>query len=156
MNKEVESIIKTLQNVNTGEPWYGRAVYEILDETDPAKAAVKPNKSGHSLLELIYHMLTWSEFTLKSIEFDKGTDTRIIEKLDWRDIDPGIHTWEKGLAAFKSTQDKIITLLGQKTDEFLEEIVTHHKYNVRFLLNGLVQHNIYHLGQVAYINKLLV
>jgi uncharacterized damage-inducible protein DinB len=155
MKKEVQAIIRNLQNILAGTPWYGRPVYDILGETDPAKAAIKPNGSSHSLLELLYHILTWAEFTLKSIEDDKA-DTVSIEKMDWRDIDPAMHTWEKGLADFKSLHDKIIRLLDKKNDEFLNEPVSGRNYNVRFLLNGLIQHNIYHLGQVAYINKFLV
>ena len=56
----------------------------------------------------------------------------------------------------KGTHKKITDLLTQKKDDaFLSEIVPNRKYNFRFLLNGLVQHNIYHLGQVAYLKKLL-
>lgn len=156
MNKELQSIIRNLQNVNAGEPWYGRPVYSILDEVDPSVAHIKPNQSGHSLLELLYHMLTWAEFTLKRIEGDPDMDVAAFEKLDWREIDPAVHTWEKGLTAFKSTHGRIIALLEHKEDSILSEIVDHRKYNFRFLLNGLIQHNIYHLGQIAYVQKFLV
>ena len=77
------------------------------------------------------------------------------EQLDWREINPKIHTWEKGLAEFKDIHKKIVELLNQKDDKFLREIVDYRKYNFRFLLNGLIQHNIYHIGQVAYVKKLL-
>src|SRR4051812_30373351 len=106
MNKEIQSIIANLQRVNTGEPWYGRAVYEILDEIDPTKAAIKPNQTGHSLLELLYHMITWADFTLKRIEGNQEMDLAALEKLDWRLIDPAIHSWTKGLAEFKSIHNK--------------------------------------------------
>jgi len=45
--------------------------------------------------------------------------------------------------------------LEKRDDEFLKEMVDYRKYDFRFLLNGLMQHNIYHLGQVAYLKKLL-
>ena len=50
---------------------------------------------------------------------------------------------------------EIIALLHTKDDMFLEEKVDYRNYNFRFLINGLIQHNIYHLGQVAYLKKLL-
>ena len=154
MNKELQSIIRNLEKVNTGQPWYGRAVYEMLDEIDPAIVYKKPNKQ-HSLIELLYHMITWADFTLKRIQGDKGKDLAASEKLDWREIDPTVHTWKKGLAEFKTIHKKIVELLNEKDDEFLKEIVDYRKYNFRFLLNGLIQHNIYHIGQVAYVKKLL-
>jgi uncharacterized damage-inducible protein DinB len=155
MNKELQSIIRNLQNINTGEPWYGRAVYEMLEEIDPAIVYKKPNEDSHSLIELLYHMITWAEFTLKRIEGDKEQDLAASEKMDWREIDPKIHAWKKGLSEFKTIHKKIIQLLDKKDDEFLKENVDYRKYNFRFLLNGLIQHNIYHIGQIAYLKKLL-
>lgn len=155
MNSAINSIINSLQNVNSGEPWFGRAVYEILDEVDEKKAAVKPNNSEHSLLELLYHMITWADFTLKRIEKDKINDLTAAEELDWRTINPKVHTWKKGLTEFKAIHKKIISLLKKKDDNFLLEKVDYRKYDFQFLLNGLIQHNIYHLGQVAYLNKIL-
>jgi uncharacterized damage-inducible protein DinB len=155
MNKEIQSIIRNLRNINSGTPWYGRPVYELLEETDPPKAAVRPNGSGHSMLELLYHMLTWAEFTLQSIE-GKITNMTDIEKMDWREIDPAIHSWQKGVAEFKSVHEKITGLLEEKDDAFLGEKVEHREYKFRFLLYGLLQHNIYHIGQIAYVNKFLV
>jgi uncharacterized damage-inducible protein DinB len=154
MNREIQSIISNLQNVLTGEAWYGRPVYQILEETEPQKAYLKPNQNSHSAIELLYHMLTWADFTMKRLEGYKE-DMAEFEKLDWRTIDPATHTWQKGLTELKATHNRIIELLQQKDDSFLKEIVDYRKYNFHFLLNGLIQHNIYHLGQIVYINKFL-
>ena len=151
----MQSIIRNLIQVNSGEPWFGRAVFTILDEIDPAIVHQKPNENSHSLIQLLYHMNTWAEFTLKSIEKTGKEDIAAIEQMDWREIDPTIHSWQKGLVEFKNANEKIIALLETKNDEFLKEMVGHRKYNFRFLLNGLIQHNIYHLGQMAYVKKLL-
>jgi len=154
MNKELQSIVSNLERVNTGTPWYGRPVFEILDEIDPAIVYKKPNKQ-HSLADLLYHMITWADFSLQRIKGDKEKDMAAFEKLDWRKIDPKVHTWEKGLKEFKKIHKEIVELLNQKDDAFLKEVVDYRNYNFRFLLNGLIQHNIYHLGQVAYVKKLL-
>lgn len=156
MNKEIQSIIRNLQRVNSGQPWYGRAVYELLDEVNPKKVFEKPGKEGHSIIELIYHMLTWTDFCLRRVQGVKEGNPAEVEKLDWRKIDPSEHSWEKGLTAFKTTNDQIIQLLSTKNDDFLKEIVDYREFNYRFLLNGLIQHHIYHIGQIAYIEKFLV
>lgn len=155
MNKEMQSIIRNLQNTLEGQPWYGRPVYEMLDEIDPAIAYKKPNENSHSLIELLYHMLIWAEFSLHRLKGEKEKDMAAFESLDWREIDPAVHTWKKGLKEYKETHAGIISILETKDDTFLKEIVDYRNYNVRFLLNGLIQHNIYHLGQVAYVHKLL-
>ena len=77
------------------------------------------------------------------------------EEMDWRLIDPHIHTWSNALEEFKVAHDRILELLKGKDDSFLDESVDYRNYNVRFLLNGLIQHDIYHLAQIAYVKKLL-
>lgn len=155
MNKEIQSIIRNLENTLDGTPWYGRSVYAILREVDSSIAYKKPTSGSHSLIELLYHMLTWAEFTLKRIEKDKINDLAAFEKIDWREIESKIHDWDEGLGAFIAAHQQIIALLATKGDTFLNETVDYRQYNFRFLLNGLIQHNIYHLGQVAYLKKLL-
>jgi uncharacterized damage-inducible protein DinB len=155
MNTEIQSIIRNLENTLDGTPWYGRPVYAILREVDATTASIKPNEQSHSMIELLYHMITWSQFTLKRIEKDVINDLAAFEKIDWREIDPQIHGWEEGLSEFIATHQQIIALLHEKDDSFLKEKVDYRNYNVRFMLNGLVQHNIYHLGQIAYLQKLL-
>lgn len=155
MRKEIESIIAGLQSILNGEPWYGRPVMRILQEIDPSVVYKKPNENSHSLIELLYHMNTWADFTLKRLEKDEEKDLASFEKLDWREIDPNEHTWEKGMAQFKVTHDLIIELLETKDDEFLSREVDYREYNYRFLLNGIIQHDIYHIGQIAYVKKLL-
>ncbi|MEO8406538.1 MAG: DinB family protein, partial [Chitinophagaceae bacterium] len=136
MDKELQSIIKDLQTVINGEPWFGRAVYELLEEIDPAHVADHPGNSGHSLLELLYHMITWTEFTVKRLEESKDMNAAETEKLDWRTINPAIHTWKKGVAAFRTANDQIIELLGKKNDSLLDEKVDYRTYDFRTLLHG--------------------
>ena len=155
MNKETQYIIKSFESTLSGQPWFGRAVYEILEEVDEAKVNINPNGSDHSMIILLWHMNTWADFVLGSLENKTVDEMKAIEANDWREIDPKTHTWEKGIDQLKSTHKKIIDLLNQKDDDFLSEIVPTRKFNFRFMLNGLIQHNIYHLGQVAYVKKML-
>jgi hypothetical protein len=162
MNKEVQSIIRNLQNTLTGEPWFGRAVYPILEEVDvskvftkPACPAGRPNDSAHSLIELLYHMITWADFCLKQLENASPQEIKDVESRDWREIDPKNHTWKNGIGEFRKTHEQIISILEKKEDSFLKEIVPGREFNFRFMLNGLIQHNVYHLGQIAYVKKLL-
>ncbi|MBI5859044.1 MAG: DinB family protein [Sphingobacteriales bacterium] len=155
MNKEVQSIIKNLENTLSGQPWFGRAVYELLDEIDETKVSIKPNDKEHSLLELLWHMNTWADFVLAHLENKTPEEVSSIEANDWRVIDPQKHTWEKGIAELKAIHKEIISLLNEKDDSFLKEMVPGRQFNFRFMLNGLIQHNIYHAGQIAYLKKML-
>ena len=157
MSKETQYIVKSFESTLTGRPWFGRGVYEIIGEIDESIVKMKPNDNSHSLLELVWHMNTWAEFTLANLEGRSTDDLKAIEKNDWRDLDPIEHSWKTGVNQLKSIHERIIGLLNKKDDDsFLGDMVPGRQYNFRFMLNGLVQHNIYHLGQVAYIKKMLM
>jgi uncharacterized damage-inducible protein DinB len=155
MNKEVQSISRNIQNILNGEPWFGRPVFAILNEIDPKIVYKKPDGDSHSIVELLYHMITWAEFCLRQVE---KADKKLIEEIesrDWRDINPSIHTWQNGLDELKIIHDQLIEALESKDDEWLKEKVHFRNFNYRFMLNGLIQHDIYHLGQIAYVKKLM-
>lgn len=156
MNKETLYIIKTLESTLSGQPWFGRSVYDLLQEIDGSKVHVKPNSGSHSLIELLWHMNTWAEFALGGVENRTIEQMKEIETKDWRVIDPKIHTWQKGIEQLKATHEKILEQLKQKNDDsFLNDLVPNRQFNFRFMLNGLIQHNIYHAGQIAYLKKVL-
>ena len=155
MRKQIGHIISTIHSVIEGEPWFGKPVMTLLHEVEPSVAHKKPNGHSHSMIELLYHMITWAEFTLKRIEKAALEDLTAFEKIDWREINEIDHTWQKGVAQFKVIHDLIIEALETKNDDFLAEKVDYREYNFRFLLNGLIQHDIYHIGQIAYVSKLL-
>lgn len=154
MNMEIKSIIKNLENTLSGQPWFGRAVYELLSEIDESKVSIKPNNTEHSILELLWHMNTWAAFVLAHLEQRSAEEIKAFEADDWRTIDPSKHSWQKGMTELKTNHKKIAELLANKEDSFLKEMVPDRQFNFRFMLNGLIQHNIYHAGQIAYLSKM--
>jgi uncharacterized damage-inducible protein DinB len=154
-NTEIQSIIKHLNDTIDGQPWFGRPVFQLLGEIDSTIAYTKLTPGAHSPIDLLYHMLTWADFTLKRLQKDKINDLEAFEKLDWRDIDPKLHDWDEGLGALVATHQEIVAILQEQDDSLLEEKVDYRDYNFRVLLNGLIEHNIYHTGQVALLKKML-
>lgn len=157
-NPEIKSIIQRIENCNAGEPWFGRSIHALLAASNPRrvfeKVSITPGNPVHSLADLLWHMNTWAEFTLNRLQGNKEADLAAAEELDWRGINPRVHTWKKGISTFKELHKKIIRELKTKEDSFLDGKVDYRQYNFRYLLNGLMEHNIYHAGQIAYINKL--
>jgi uncharacterized damage-inducible protein DinB len=156
MNKVTQSIINNFKNVLNGEPWYGPSVYQILEEAGKTNVYKHPEEKYHSQIEILYHMITWAEFTLSSLEKATKHEIESIEALDWRKIEPAKHTWQTGVHELKSANESIISFLQTQEDDLLDENVEFRKYNVRFLLNGLIQHHIYHAGQIAYLKNLCI
>jgi uncharacterized damage-inducible protein DinB len=156
MNKEIQYIIKLLQAVYDGTPWYGRNIKEICSEINGTIALRKPNEQQHSIVELLYHMITWREFIISRLQAGNDKTMKYFEENDWRNLDHSDPTlWDKGLKLLEDTQMLLVRLLDNQKDELLNQQVAEREYNYRALLHGIIHHDIYHLGQIAYAKKLL-
>jgi uncharacterized damage-inducible protein DinB len=152
MQTEIASVIGQLRESYEGDPWFGRNVKTLLAEVNGETAYQKLN-GQHSILELLYHMVIWREFTISRLA-PSATDLSYYEKADWQELD---HThknlWEEGIQKLDDTQAELIRLLQEKDDAMLTGTVPERTYNFRKLLYGIIQHDIYHLGQIAFITK---
>lgn len=152
---EISRIIDQLRDAYEGEPWFGRPVKQILAEVDESIAFEKPY-GQHSMLDLLWHMITWREFTVDRIQHSPQMQLDYFERNDWRQLDHQDRTlWQQGLERLQETQNQLLKLLETCTDDLLEQTVRERTYNFRKLLYGIIQHDIYHLGQIAYVRKML-
>jgi uncharacterized damage-inducible protein DinB len=155
-NRTIQHIIRLLKETYEGDPWHGRSIKSLLSEVTPHIGLKKPNAASHSIAELVYHMVTWREFTISRLRPEEGKDMQYFEENDWRPLDlDDIQTWQKGLELLDESQQRLVDLLEEFQDSILAEKVSERKYNFKILLYGVAQHDIYHVGQIAYINKLL-
>lgn len=155
MKGEVQNIINSLNDAYEGDPWFGRNAKALLRDVDENIAFEKPN-GQHSILELVWHMITWREFVISRMKTDEAKDLTYFESNDWRELDHAdISLWQKGVQRLETTQRELLQVLEEQTDEMLDQNVDERTYTFRKLLNGIIQHDIYHLGQIAYVTKLL-
>jgi uncharacterized damage-inducible protein DinB len=154
MNTEILFLQEQLKDTFEGDPWFGRNVKALLAESDETIAFEKPNQQ-HSILDLVWHMITWREFTISRLRHDEK-DLRYFETNDWRALDPTDKSLlKKGLQRLEETQNELVELMQQQNDAVLTQRVQGRDYDFRKLLHGIIQHDIYHSGQIAYLVKLL-
>ncbi len=155
MNKEIQSISNRITNVINGTPWFGESLFSLLQNIDPSKTNLQPAGATHSMTALLWHMNTWAAFIADWLE-KKPFDPDALAREDWRTLQPRTHTWEKGLIRFEKLHQQIISRLQKiKEDQWLQEKVEGRNYDFAFLLNGLIEHAIYHTGQIVLLNKML-
>jgi uncharacterized damage-inducible protein DinB len=98
-------------------------------------------------------MINWKEFAVSRIREIPGYD---LDGNHWRSVKASqVTMWPDGVHRYHEVHNELSVLIEQQKDELLLQTVPDRKYNFRKLLNGIVQHDIYHPGQIAYIQKLL-
>ena len=154
MNNELKIYAEQLNENFAGEPWFCRNIQVILKEINEEIASQKPN-GQHSILELLYHMINWRLFTINRLEKSSAT-VKSFEENDWQVLDHQDKSlWQKGIEQLNDTQQRLLNLINTMKDEDLQSPVHERDYENRTLINGIIQHDIYHLGQIAYIKKML-
>ena len=59
-----EKLQHELENVLSGDPWYGDSVYSIIENVSFEAAFEKPMGAAHNIAEIVLHMLSWTEEVL--------------------------------------------------------------------------------------------
>ena len=155
MNKEITLIAEKLKEVYSGDPWFGRSAKALLSDVDEKIAFEKPS-GQHSILELLWHMNIWKEFTISRLRPDNDKDMEYFDSNDWQALDHNDkNLWKQGIERFDQLHAELVALIEQQKDELLAQKVSERKYDFRKLLLGAIDHDIYHLGQIAYIAKML-
>jgi uncharacterized damage-inducible protein DinB len=149
MKTELQLLQEQLTETYNGEPWYGRSLLSILNEVATKHAwAVKVN-NNHNNTVLLYHIINWRLFTISRFAKDALETTAHFEENNFPQFpQPTEAVWRNGLQSLAVTQQNLIDKLVKNTDEILEKKVPGREYNFRVLLNGIIQHDIYHIGQI--------
>jgi uncharacterized damage-inducible protein DinB len=157
MKKEINLIINKYNKVYMGSPWYGNSLMSILNKVDPGKVFVKPSgKKTNSIAEITAHIIGWREFLLSRLSEKHEFHLTQKETFSWKRIDNNEKTvWKNLLKRMEVIQNEIIKILDNSDDEILSLRVRDRKFKMKYLLDGVLQHDIYHIGQVAALNKML-
>src|SRR5215213_7889007 len=111
MNAEIIKIIALLKDEYNGDPWFGRSVKSLLNDVREEHVFEKPNEQ-HSILQLLWHMIIWREFTINSFAKEGKKSPIFFEENDWQNLDHNDKTlWEKGLQRLDETQIELIETL---------------------------------------------
>ena len=146
-----ESIINKLQLVFEGAPWYGNSVVTVLENIrDPNQSL----NDGNSIGQLLEHIITWRNFVIEKINGSEAFDIGLNSKIDWnRNKVYNEDEMEELKQRLNQTQLEIKKILKDKSDLWFDETVPGKEYSFEFLLEGIIQHDIYHLGQIALLKK---
>lgn len=159
MKSQINTIIKQLCDVQDGKNWMGSNFNKKLAYITEDSAFIRPISNLHSVAEIISHLTTWRKETILKIKTGKGSITDNAEE-NWLSKDKLVKIgWNTILSSYRDTLSELIVLLETKDDSFLKEryydIDFKDYYEYRFVVYGMLHHDIYHLGQLGLIIKFL-
>lgn len=152
MYSEVRRISALIKSCFNGPAWHGPAVLETLKEVQFHQLGRRINDS-HNIIELVNHMASWKVFIIKKLEGDAEFD--VVGDFNFTKIDtPTEEDWKNAQKRLKTIHEELMDKLKTTEDSVLLEGVPGRSYNFFFLLTGIVNHDLYHLGQIKLLQKL--
>ena len=158
MRTKTDLYIKQLETSYNGEPWLGTSIASKLKDVSAELAYARPMPDSHSIIEYVHHIICWREVLIMRLEGDFETKIAINSERDWKTYPyayPDHKTWNAVLHKLDKSQNRLIDLLKNTDDDFLDKEKNKKKYDFETLLSGVIQHDIYHLGQIALVKSQL-
>ena len=149
---EVERITDQLQRAFEGNAWHGPSVREVLEGVTAEQAARYPAPQGHSIWEIALHIAVWESIVRRRLAGEVIVE--ISDEEDWRrPADTSAVAWKKTLEELQHGHQQLQQTVAGLSDEQLQATVSGKDYSVYFMLHGVVQHDLYHAGQIALLKK---
>lgn len=152
----LKALIHQFKFVFDRSPWYGESVMTKLAGITAEEAFYKPKPEVHSIYEVVQHMLAWRIYALHILEGDLEYDIEVNSHKDWSVLPQASQeAWADLVASLKSNQTHLLRKLAEADDELLTETVPRREFTYDHMLQGIIHHDIYHLGQIALLKKLI-
>ena len=150
---EVDRIYTMLRRAYEGPAWHGPAVSEVLAGVS-AEQAQRRQGEAHTIIEIVRHITAWKYIVIRRVLGEPARE--IPADQDWPSgyAAASKPPWEAALADLARAQDEIQELLGSVSDERLNDPLANTPWTIYDLLHGVVQHDLYHAGQIALLKKL--
>ncbi len=154
---ETARIADQLRRAFHGEAWHGDSLFEILNGVTAAQAAAHPIKHAHSIWELLLHITAWDSAVRRRLT---GEAVALSGEQNFPSVmDPSESAWRRAVDNAKRAHSELIDAVSAFPDERLSEKVPGKAkepdwYNFYYMLHGVVQHELYHAGQIALLKKM--
>jgi uncharacterized damage-inducible protein DinB len=152
---EAARIADQLRRAFDGEAWHGDSVFEILEGVTAARAMARPIKGAHTIWEMVLHIAAWDGAVLRRLG---GAAVELSDVENFPPVtDASDAAWRRALAEVRRVHEKLVAAVAALPDSRLDEIVPGKEgahYTFYYMLHGVVQHELYHAGQIAILKKM--
>lgn len=151
----INDYCQQLTDIMNADIWLDENFEKKLSQVQNDQVFKRPIPEIHSVAELLSHLYEWRNDLIGRL---KGDPPSLEEEnlRNWKTNDIlSTEGWENLFDNFYNSQKEIVAFLKTKDDSYLDEKYPHSNYTYRYLVQGLIHHDCYHLGQLGITLKLL-
>ncbi len=149
---EIARIGDQLRRGFDGDAWHGTPLRRLLDSIDHQQAAAHPVYGAHSIWELAAHITFWLEVAKRRID---GESVHGQAGEDWvtSSAASNVEGWIAVRAGLEAAHTALLARVASLSDADLDRQAADMPYTIYVLLHGVLQHNLYHAGQIAMLRR---
>jgi uncharacterized damage-inducible protein DinB len=156
---EIARIVDQLEREHSGDPWHGSPLRTILAGITSDQAAVSALPGAHTRWELVLHITAWKGEVRRRLT---GAAAAEPDEGDWPAVgEPTAERWTQALDRLEQVHRALVAAIGELRESQLYEAShdtrdrpTGGGVSYYVLLHGIVQHDVYHAGQIALLKRL--
>ena len=151
---EVERIVDQYDRAMNGDAWHGDPVWKLLDGVTVEQAARRVKANVHTIWELVAHMMFWENQVCRRINNMPEMST---EELNFPAMPEATEeNWSAALAEFRRSNADFRQCLSQLDPARLDQTTPGHDKTIYVEVHGVIQHHLYHAGQIAILSKFAI
>jgi uncharacterized damage-inducible protein DinB len=148
---DVDRIVEHYDGVLSGDAWHGDPVWKVLENIPAATAAARPVSGAHSIWEIVAHMTFWEGVVLQRLQ---GNRAGLVEELNFPATPaPTEENWRRTLDDFRNSNRSFRKALAKLDPAKLNDLTAAGKRTYYGEAHGILEHHVYHLGQIALLKK---
>ncbi|WP_243860413.1 DinB family protein [Flavobacterium poyangense] len=153
MMLESKRVSNLYQSIYNGDPWLEVTLENTLKNVSAAQAYRKINPNLNTIWEIVNHLIQWRRNILKRVQGETITtpDHNYFVPV----LDSSEAAWEQSLQNLAKSQELWNSFLNTFDDANFEKIYPTNNHTYYEHIHGIIQHDVYHLGQIVILKKLL-
>jgi uncharacterized damage-inducible protein DinB len=149
--RAIERILDQLNRAWGGPSWTGVDIRPLLDGLTDEQARAHPLPGVHSIIELVAHMTATMDLVTYRLP---GNPKELTSEEDWRDVSQ--LRWTDAIEEMENAESRLSDAIARLSVDDLDRIVAGRDYTTYVMLHGVIEHNLYHSGQVSILKKVLL
>lgn len=147
-----QRILDHYDEMLSGDPWHGYAVWPVLDNISAQEAAARPAPATHTIWEIVMHMTFWENVAVQRLA---GLRAGLVEELNFPPMPAATEeNWRKTLDQLHAADRNFREALAKLDAKKLDELTAAGKRSFYGEAHDLIEHHVYHLGQIALLKKM--
>ena len=148
---ELTRIADLLDRAGHGDAWHGPSVDATLAGVTAAQAVARPIADGHSIWELVLHIAVWDRVVTRRFA---GEELEPTGAEDWPPVTKTTDdAWRRAVANLRKARGELRASMLAFDGGRLGDTVQGKNYSFYVMAHGIVQHDLYHGGQIALLKK---